>query len=296
MSEGQERTPETELNVRRTDLRAPKIEIDSIIKIYKRGHIEVAALRGLSCKFYPGEITVIVGPSGCGKTTLLNLIGGLDRPNSGKIFVNGENICGYSDKMLEKYRRKKVGYVFQFMNLIPELNALENTELPLLLMGVPAKERNERVEELLKLVNIFDRAKHKPDELSGGEQQRVAIAAALANNPEVILCDEPTGELDSDSKIMIMEFLKGVIKKYPNKSIIVVTHDTELKKIADRLYYIRDGNISHELKKVDLQKQIERSDRIGEDKAIISEKFLRELRELQFLITNKIDKLEKEYK
>ncbi len=295
MSEGQVRIPETELNIP-ADLRAPKIEIDSVIKIYKRGHIEVAALRGLSCKFYPGEITVIVGPSGCGKTTLLNLIGGLDRPNSGKIFVNGENICSYTDKMLEKYRRNKVGYVFQFMNLIPELNAVENVGLPLLLMGTPSKERNERVEHLLKLVCLSERGKHKPDELSGGEQQRVAIAAALANNPEVILCDEPTGELDSDSKIMIMEFLRNVMNEYPNKTMIVVTHDTELKRVADRLYYIRDGNISHELKKEELQKQIKRTDAIGEDKVIISEKFIRELRELQFMIKNKIDRLEKEYK
>lgn len=271
-------------------------KIDIVIKIYKRGHIEVAALRGLSCKFYPGEITVIVGPSGCGKTTLLNLIGGLDRPNSGKIFVNGENICSYTDKMLEKYRRNKVGYVFQFMNLIPELNAVENVGLPLLLMGTPSKERNERVEYLLKLVGLSERGKHKPDELSGGEQQRVAIAAALANNPEIILCDEPTGELDSDSKIMIMEFLRNVMNEYPNKTMIVVTHDTELKRVADRLYYIRDGNISHELKKEELQKQIERTDKIGEDKVIISEKFIRELRELQFMIKNKIDRLEKEYK
>lgn len=271
-------------------------KIDIVIKIYKRGHIEVAALRGLSCKFYPGEITVIVGPSGCGKTTLLNLIGGLDRPNSGKIFVNGENICSYTDKMLEKYRRNKVGYVFQFMNLIPELNAVENVGLPLLLMGTPSKERNERVEHLLKLVGLSERGKHKPDELSGGEQQRVAIAAALANNPEIILCDEPTGELDSDSKIMIMEFLRNVMNEYPNKTMIVVTHDTELKRVADRLYYIRDGNISHELKKEELQKQIKRTDAIGEDKVIISEKFIRELRELQFMIKNKIDRLEKEYK
>lgn len=271
-------------------------KIDIVIKIYKRGHIEVAALRGLSCKFYPGEITVIVGPSGCGKTTLLNLIGGLDRPNSGKIFVNGENICSYTDKMLEKYRRNKVGYVFQFMNLIPELNAVENVGLPLLLMGTPSKERNERVEYLLKLVGLSERGKHKPDELSGGEQQRVAIAAALANNPEIILCDESTGELDSDSKIMIMEFLRNVMNEYPNKTMIVVTHDTELKRVADRLYYIRDGNISHELKKEELQKQIKRTDAIGEDKVIISEKFIRELRELQFMIKNKIDRLEKEYK
>ena len=295
MSKGLDRIPEKELAIS-TDIGAPKIEIDSVIKIYKRGHIEVAALRGLSCKFYAGEIAVIVGPSGCGKTTLLNLIGGLDRPNSGKIFVNGENICGYTDKMLEKYRRVNIGYVFQFMNLIPELNAVENIGLPLLLMGTPSRERDERVETLLKLVGLSDREKHKPDELSGGEQQRVAIAAALANNPEVILCDEPTGELDSDSKIMIMEFLRDVIKEYPNKTIIVVTNDTELKKIADRLYYIRDGNISHELKKEELQKQIERTDKIGEDKVIISEKFLRELRELQFMIKNKIDKLENEYK
>lgn len=293
------RTPNDEIGIKNEEINH-QIEIDDCIKIYKRGKIEVVALRGLTCKFHPGEITVIMGPSGCGKTTLLNLIGGLDRPTSGKIIVDGKDICKLSEKEIEKYRRNKIGYVFQFMNLIPELDARENIALPMLLTGKSSQERNLRVNEMLKMVRLENRGHHKPDEMSGGEQQRIAIAAAFSNNPGIILCDEPTGELDSDSKYMIMALLRAIISKFRDKIIIIVTHDTELNKVADRLYYIRDGVISHEMTREDILKQTQASDtsQTGEnaEKLMTSEKFIRELRELEFIIKKKIENLEKDKK
>ncbi|MBD3352759.1 MAG: ATP-binding cassette domain-containing protein [Candidatus Lokiarchaeota archaeon] len=273
-----------------------KITVDSIIKIYKRGKIEVVALRSLSCVFNPGEITVVMGPSGCGKTTLLNLIGGLDRPTSGKIIVHNKNICEYSDKQLEKFRRDKVGYVFQFMNLIPELNASENIGLPLLLADKPKSKRKKRIDELLDMVGLTERGEHKPDELSGGEQQRVAVAAALANNPDILLCDEPTGELDTSSKNNILTLLREIIKNYPEKIIVIVTHDLDLKEIADRLFYIKDGVMSHELSREDIEKEITAKGQQGPRKNDIPKKVMQELRELEYLIKKKIERLEDEFK
>ncbi|MHA1338897.1 MAG: ABC transporter ATP-binding protein [Promethearchaeota archaeon] len=290
--------------------KSPRIIIDKVIKIYKRGKIEVVALRSLSCKFYAGEITVIMGPSGCGKTTLLNLIGGLDKPDSGRIIVDDVDITKLSDKEIERYRKEKIGYVFQFMNLIPELNAEENVGLSLMLANTPLKKRKQIVNSLLSLVGLQDRAHHKPDELSGGEQQRIAIAAALANNPEIILCDEPTGELDSKSKFSIMSLFHDIRNKYPEKLIIIVTHDMDLKRIADRLYFIRDGAISHKLSKEELMKNgnSEKEDEYEKsinfidghssasaenmDNLIDKESLINELREIEYLIKSKIRKLE----
>lgn len=272
----------------------PRVHVEDVIKIYRRGKIEVVALRSLNCGFYSGEISVVMGPSGCGKTSLLNLIGGLDRPNSGAIIIDDENICKLDDRDLEAYRRQKIGYVFQFMNLIPEMTAAENIEMPLLLSKVPKKERRERVQDLLKLVGLLDRANHKPDELSGGEQQRIAIAAALSNKPEILLCDEPTGELDTASKMNVLDILRNVIEKYPNKVVIVVTHDLELKRIADRLFYIKDGQISHQLDKEQIKKSFDKeSGAIMTRKGDMS-KLLEELRELEYIIKNKIEKIEKD--
>ena len=275
----------------------PKIKIDDAIKIYKRGKIEVVALRGLNCEFNQGEITVIMGPSGCGKTTLLNMIGGLDRLNSGKILVDGQNICHFTDKELEKYRRNKIGFIFQFLNLIPELTAEENILLPLELSGNLTKERREFIKELLKIVGLEDRVTHRPDELSGGEQQRISVAAALANNPEIILCDEPTGELDSQSKNVVMGLLRSVIERFPEKAIIIVSHDPELKQIADRMYYIRDGVISHHFSKEELKelknKSSEDPDFSTQDPNRAQEIALLELRELSHIINEKIKKIDK---
>ncbi|MHA1520123.1 MAG: ABC transporter ATP-binding protein [Promethearchaeota archaeon] len=276
------------------------LQIDDAIKIYKRGKIEVVALRGLTCDFKAGEITVIMGPSGCGKTTLLNMIGGLDRLNSGKIIVNGEDIAQYNDYQVEQYRRKKIGFVFQFMNLIPELTAEENILLPLELSGKLTSEKIQFVHSLLEIVGLTDRKTHRPDELSGGEQQRVSVAAALANNPDIILCDEPTGELDTDSKQVIMELLRSVIEQFPGKTMIIVSHDPELKAIADRMYYIRDGMISHKFSKEDLRElngESQTDDGLSTFRPVdlnrVNEMALLELREVDYFIREKIEKIEK---
>lgn len=276
------------------------IQIDDAIKIYKRGKIEVVALRGLSCDFQAGEITVIMGPSGCGKTTLLNMIGGLDRLTSGKIIVNGEDIAQFTDKEIEHYRRKKVGFVFQFMNLIPELTAEENILLPLELSRTINDNSRKFVNSLLEIVGLAERKTHRPDELSGGEQQRVSVAAALANNPDIILCDEPTGELDTDSKRVIMELLRSVIERFPGKTMIIVTHDPELKAIADRMYYIRDGTISHKFSKAELEElngESQSDDELATYKQVdstrVKEMALLELREVDHFVREKIEKIEK---
>ncbi|MHA1746703.1 MAG: ABC transporter ATP-binding protein [Promethearchaeota archaeon] len=279
-----------------------KIVIDDAIKIYKRGKIEVVALRGLNCTFNRGEITVIMGPSGCGKTTLLNMVGGLDRINSGKIIVDGQDIAQFTDIELERYRREKVGFVFQFMNLIPELTAEENITLPLELAGNLSKEKRVFVRELLHIVGLEDRSTHRPDELSGGEQQRVSLAAALSNDPEIILCDEPTGELDSASKKVIMDLLRSIMDRFPHKSMIIVSHDSELKQIADQMYYIRDGSISHRFSKEELHALQETDEEMTEggirtyrptSEVEASQRALLELRELNHIIAEKIIKIEK---
>jgi putative ABC transport system ATP-binding protein len=282
----------------------PKIRVDDAIKIYKRGKIEVVALRGLTCDFYPGEITVIMGPSGCGKSTLLNMLGGLDRINSGRIFYQkfGSNqvddISKLTDVQLEEFRSRNVGFLFQFLNLVAELTAIENVLLPMELNGTLTPERRKYVEDLFGFVGLKERMHHRPDELSGGEQQRVALAAALAANPEIILCDEPTGELDSESKSIILELLQKMIRSYPEKSIIIVTHDPELRQIADRMYYIRDGKISHTFTKEELE-QLRQSENAGplqdtQARGNAKQVALLELRELAHILSDKINKIEKE--
>jgi len=216
---------------------------EDLIKIYKTGKIEVVALRGLDLKVDKGELRVIVGPSGSGKSTLINIIGGITKPDAGKVFVDGESIVDMTEKQLVEYRRKRVGIVFQFFNLIPTLTALENVELPMILVGVPRSERKRRAQELLKTVGLEHRMHHKPSELSGGEQQRVAIAAALANNPPLILADEPTGELDSVTGMQIAELFKQLNKQH-GKTMIIVTHDLSMARIADRISRIVDGKIT----------------------------------------------------
>lgn len=277
-----------------------KIYLDDLIKIYKRGKIEVVALRGLSCEFKAGEITVVMGPSGCGKTTLLNMIGGLDRVNSGKIIIDGFDIAQFSNKQLEEYRRHKVGIVFQFLNLIPELTAEENIYLPLELAGMLGKPQKQFIQELLGIVGLESRKTHRPDELSGGEQQRIGIAAALANNPEIILCDEPTGELDTQSKKVVMQLLRSIIERFPNKVMIIVTHDATLKEIADRMYYIRDGEISYKFDREELQaakeagsspKGMSEMENLNEDE--IHRRVLFELREIDHIVKERMEKIEK---
>ncbi len=218
------------------------IEVENLIKVYRRGKIEVIAIRDVSLTIDKGEFALLIGPSGSGKTTFLHLIGGIDRPTAGKIVVNGKNIVHFNDEELTEYRRKEVGMVFQFFNLLPILTAIENVMLPMEFAGVPRSERKKRALELLKKVGMEDRKDHYPDEMSGGEQQRVAIAVALANNPSLILADEPTGELDTETGLKIIELFKELNAE--GKTIIIATHDLRLKKYATRILEIRDGKIT----------------------------------------------------
>ncbi|MCD6276210.1 MAG: ABC transporter ATP-binding protein [Thermoplasmata archaeon] len=217
------------------------IDIENLIKVYRRGKIEVIAIRDVSLRIEKGEMALLVGPSGSGKTTFLHLVGGIDRPTAGKIVVNGKNIVNFNDEELTNYRRKEVGMVFQFFNLLPMLTALENVMLPMEFVGVPRNERKSRAMELLKKVGMEDRKNHYPDEMSGGEQQRVAIAVALANDPPIILADEPTGELDTETGMKIIELFKKLNDE--GKTIIIATHDLRLEKYASRILEIRDGKI-----------------------------------------------------
>ncbi len=218
------------------------IQIRDLVKVYKTGKIEVQALRGANLDIKNGELIAIIGPSGSGKTTLLNVVGALDEATAGSVMVGDVDVTSLSVTQLVDYRRKTVGHVFQNLNLIPTLSAEENIELPMIALGAPRGKRKTRVTELLQVVGLSDRAQHKPDELSGGEQQRVAIAAALANDAPILLADEPTGELDTVNAHMIVEYLVKVNKEL-GKTIIMVTHDPSVARAADRILRIEDGVI-----------------------------------------------------
>jgi len=223
----------------------PQVRTKDLIKVYRAGKSEVIALRGLDMEVGNGHLVAIQGPSGCGKTSLLNLVGGIDRPTGGRLEVDGTNLPDLTDGQLVVYRRDRVGFVFQFFNLVPTLTAEENVQLPMRLAGRAGGERDRRTAELLRLIGMEKRAVHRPDELSGGEQQRVAIATALANDPPLILADEPTGELDSKTGQEVLN-LFGQLNKDLGKTIIVVTHDARVSRIADRILLIEDGRITAE--------------------------------------------------
>jgi putative ABC transport system ATP-binding protein len=220
------------------------IVIKDLIKVYKTGKSEVIALRGLDCTIKGGEVLAIMGPSGCGKTTLLNVIGGLDRPTAGSIKLGESNIVDLSDAELVKHRREKVGIVFQFFNLVPTLTAKENVELPMRLASKSGEYMKTRTDELIKLVGMEGRAAHKPDELSGGEQQRIGLAVALANDPPILLADEPTGELDTATGEQILQLFKELRDKF-GKTVVIVTHDQRIGHIADTVMTIVDGRITN---------------------------------------------------
>lgn len=219
------------------------IVVKDLIKVYKTGKTEVIALRGLDCIIKEGEVLAIMGPSGCGKTTLLNIIGGLDRPTAGSVKLDGVNLVDLDDAGLVKHRRERIGIVFQFFNLVPTLTAKENVELPMRLAGKKADYMKARTDEILKLVGMQGRASHKPSELSGGEQQRIGLAVALANDPPILLADEPTGELDTNTGHQILLLLKQ-LRDQQGKTIIIVTHDQRVGQIADTVMTIVDGRIT----------------------------------------------------
>jgi putative ABC transport system ATP-binding protein len=219
------------------------IVVKDLIKVYKTGKSEVIALRGLDCTIKGGQVLAIMGPSGCGKTTLLNIIGGLDRPTAGSVTLDGVNLVNLADAGLVKHRREKVGIVFQFFNLVSTLTAKENIELPMRLAGKKSEYTRTRTDELLKLVAMEARAQHKPDEMSGGEQQRVGLAVALANDPPVLLADEPTGELDTATGHQILLLLKQLRDQF-GKTVVIVTHDQRIGQIADMVMTIVDGRIT----------------------------------------------------
>jgi len=223
----------------------PNIRTKDLIKVYRTGKSEVIALRGLDMEVADGELVAVQGPSGCGKTSLLNLIGGIDRPTAGRIEVDGSNLVDLSDADLVLYRLQRVGFIFQFFNLVPTLTAEENVELPMRLASKGSSARTKRTKDLLELVGMTKRAIHRPDELSGGEQQRVAIAVALANDPPLILADEPTGELDTKTGQEMLDLFRRLNQEL-RKTIVVVTHDARVAHIAHRVLDIRDGKILDE--------------------------------------------------
>ena len=230
------------------DARPIFIECENLVKIYKIADLEVVALQGLDLLVRAGEMMALVGPSGSGKSTLMNILGGLDFPTAGRVRVGDYNLLEMTRRDQVRYRRHMVGFVWQqtARNLLPYLTAIENVELPMALAGFPARERRARAAELLERVELADRMKHRPDRLSGGEQQRVAIAVGMANRPALLLADEPTGEVDSASAEAIFHALRGLKEDF-GVTVIVVTHDMTVATRVDRVVGMRDGRTSTEI-------------------------------------------------
>ncbi len=220
----------------------PVIQLKNVWKTYFMGKISLDVLKGVNLEINKGEFVVIVGPSGSGKSTMMNQVGVLDTPSKGKIYLDGIDISTLSESELSQLRGKKVGFVFQQFNFFPTLSALENVILPTIFQNIPEEERIKRAEQLLTTFGLGDRMHHKPNELSGGQQQRVAIARALVNDPEIILADEPTGNLDSKSGTQVMAML-AKLHTEDKKTVILVTHDTNLVKYSEKTVYIKDGII-----------------------------------------------------
>ena len=222
----------------------PVLELASIKKSFSKGNSnKIEVLKGVNLQLFPGEIVALVAPSGAGKSTLLQIAGLLDKPLSGKIFIDGQEIQNESDNQLTMIRRREIGFVYQFHHLLPEFSSRENIDLPQLSNGVPSKDAQRRSKELLDLVNLANRSDHRPAELSGGEQQRIAICRALANKPNIILADEPTGNLDQNTTLSVFESLLKIVKK-TNLAALIATHNLDLAKRMDRVVELIDGKIS----------------------------------------------------
>lgn len=224
------------------------IKLDNVWKIYKMGEVKVIALRGLNLEIKKGEFVAIMGPSGSGKSTAVNMVGALDIPTKGKIYLEKHDISKLTESDLAQIRGKKIGFIFQQFNLLNTLSALDNVALPMVFQNIEKEKRIERATNILEKVDLGDRLDHKPTELSGGQQQRVAIARSLANDPEVILADEPTGNLDSTTGETVMSFLDNLNRK-EGKTIIMVTHDKNIANHANRIEYLKDGMVVKSLNK-----------------------------------------------
>ena len=220
----------------------PVIKLENVWKIYQLGKVELVALKGISLEVAPGAFVIIMGSSGSGKSTLLNMVGALDSPTRGKVFLKGKDISLLTEDQLSQLRGKTIGFVFQEFNLLPNLTAIENVMLPMIFQGTPLEKRKEKAKELLISLGLEDRISHQPAELSGGERQRVAIARAFANAPEMVIADEPTGNLDSITGKKIMEVLVDFHQKQ-GKTVVVVTHDPHIAEYSEEIVNIKDGEI-----------------------------------------------------
>lgn len=228
-----------------TQQRKCVIDVKDLYKIYPIGKNRVRALDGVSLQVYEGEFCAIVGTSGSGKSTLLNMLAGLEKPTKGEIMVAGERIDRYNENRLVRFRRDKVGFIFQSFNLISTMNAVENVAMPLMFRGIPKQIRQKRAEKMIELVGLKPYRKHKPNQMSGGQQQRVGVARALVLNPSIVFADEPTGNLDSNTSAEMMALMRKVLSER-NKTLVMVTHDNDLAALADRQIRIRDGKIIDE--------------------------------------------------
>jgi len=221
--------------------RGVEVKVSKLTKSYSTAAEQVRALKGVEWQIGSGEAVALMGPSGCGKTTLLNILGGVDHPTGGDILVGDQKLTSLSERDLEKYRLHKVGFVFQFFNLIPTLTAMENLELPMMVAGIGAEQRKSRSEGLLQMVGLGAKGYKRPEELSGGEQQRVAVALALANDPALILADEPTGNLDTENTKTISALFLSLADRY-GKTVIMASHDPKAVEQFKKVYNMRDGN------------------------------------------------------
>lgn len=222
--------------------REPVIQVKNLYKIFRVGNSKVRALNGVDLTIYRGEFCAIVGTSGSGKSTMLNMLAGLEKPTKGEVIVAGEHLENMTENQLVRFRREKVGFIFQSFNLLGTMNAVENVALPLTFRGVDKKNREEKASKMLDLVGLSKHKKHRPNEMSGGQQQRVGVARALVLDPEIIFADEPTGNLDSHTSEDVLKLMRKVVQE-KNQTLVMVTHDNHLAGFADRIFHIIDGKI-----------------------------------------------------